>query len=43
MTVIIGAVVFMSALYVFEIRPALDERAIRREMSIGNGAASGPA
>lgn len=31
--IIAGAAAFLSAVYVFEIRPALDEREIRREMS----------
>lgn len=32
-TAIITGAAFLSAVYVFEIHPALDEREIRREMS----------
>lgn len=35
---IIGAAVLLSATYIFEVRPALDEREIRREMSTRNAA-----
>lgn len=37
---IIGAAVLLSATYIFEVRPALDEREIRREMARHAGTAN---